>query len=255
VESGDDDGSIKCLFKLFNIPLSPFTKEPKCIIPGIPNELLKNMAEFYLFVHERHRIWLYGDESHHSFFQYFSLCNVYRELDRGTAYFHEQILRLLEERPTWTRSEWIKEVLWRSFVYRQVNRVETFKKLGGLPALCDLDKFRIQVLRWPGDLPFFTGAHQTTNYETYVDNLLAGEKLLDTIVDEFCDPYSDPATYFEQLKRLPGISHFLGWQILCDLQESNCITMDTTTFCILGPGAKSKSRNTISYVITVFYIP
>jgi hypothetical protein len=97
------------------------------------------MAEFYLFCYELHRVWIRSNRGDmrpwtrdpvlHRFF----FCNVFLELDRGTAYFHSQVARLARDDPRlcresrMTRREWLNRVAWRSYAYRLVNRIETLE--------------------------------------------------------------------------------------------------------------------------------
>ena len=61
------------------------------------------VAEFFLFVSERQRVWERRNRgdlapwSSSPIFQQFSWCNNYRELDRGTQFFRAYVLDLLDD--------------------------------------------------------------------------------------------------------------------------------------------------------------
>jgi alpha-glutamyl/putrescinyl thymine pyrophosphorylase clade 1 len=67
-----------------------------------------------------------------------NFCNNYRELDRGTQFFHAQMLlrwdafwnkkksKVDDMLPPFLLVEWIAEVLWAAYVYRLCNKLESF---------------------------------------------------------------------------------------------------------------------------------
>jgi hypothetical protein len=168
------------LWKLQNIE----EKGAEWRIAGLPKDLKPRshrIADFFLFMYERHCIWLRRNLgmvvpwSANKLLQTKSCCNVYRELDRGTAFFRAHILDVYESKDEWTKEEWLTVVLWASYCYRQVNRVESFKY--GFPDINDLSKFfwsmgKIRQDAANGDgVSFFASAHQTTNFRTYEASL------------------------------------------------------------------------------------
>jgi hypothetical protein len=149
-------------------------------IEGLPENLKPNssqIADFFLYMYERHCMWVRRNLgmpppwSASILLQTKAFCNVYRELDRGTAFFRAHVLDLYESKDKWTQEEWLTAVLWSSYCYRQVNRVESFKD--GFPDMNDLSKFirsmeKIRKDAKKGDgVSFFTSAHQTTNFVQY----------------------------------------------------------------------------------------
>jgi hypothetical protein len=132
------------LWKLQNIE----EKGAEWKIVGPPKDLKPSshrIADFFLFMYERHCIWLrrnlgmVAPWSANKLLQTKSYCNVYRELDRGTAFFRAHILDVYESKDEWTEEEWLTVVLWASYCYRQVNRVESFKD--GFPDINELSTF------------------------------------------------------------------------------------------------------------------
>jgi hypothetical protein len=210
----------------------------------------EKMAEFYLFCYERHRVWVRsnrGDErpwTRNPVLHGFFFCNVFRELDRGTAYFHSAVVALARADPRFrTRSvrrrEWLGAVAWRSYVYRLVNRIETLEATG-FP-----DRDEASVREFAGrcqriadsGAKVFTGAHQTSSLSNLPTYLVKSLGIWDASVAALAAARSHDER-MGALERLPGVSRFFGWQILCDLEESGCFEGAVTTADVqLGPGA------------------
>jgi hypothetical protein len=189
-------------------------------IAGLPKDLKPSshrIADFFLFMYERHCIWLRRNLgmaapwSANKLLQTKSCCNVYRELDRGTAFFRAHILDVYESKDEWTPDEWLTVVLWASYCYRQVNRVESFKY--GFPDMNDLSKFfrsmgKIRKDAASGDgVSFFASAHQTTNFRSYEHSLkkVAKDKgaLLQCVVKRI-SATEDMREMQQATKELPG---------------------------------------------------
>ena len=87
-----------------------------------------NVAHMFLFIYEHQLCWVHR-QSGHVYWSDFPIlqnnifCNNYRELERGTRYFRTQVLKITS---TMSRTDFIAEILWRSYIYRQINRLETF---------------------------------------------------------------------------------------------------------------------------------
>ena len=131
-------------------------------------------------------------------------------------------------------------MLLASYVYRLVNRVDSFVATG-FPIENNLGlyfKTAKQIVR--SKQSFFTAAHQTTHFKKfkqYVQHAVE-KKLLDEVCDNICKADSLKECC-RALQKLRGIGKFLSWQILCDLRESRCIELNDD-FCLLGPGAHGK---------------
>ena len=319
----DDDGggdnhnkNVGCtLWELFQ--LNPIDN-PNHVIPTmLPKEMQTiNVTKFYLFVLERQRCFLRRRYHHpHSssslspkfwtnvtIFQKYFFCNNYRQLDRGTTFFHLQILQLWDEfkaqnstksinqtyntnnnslHPsppskfkTHTWSRWFIQVLWASYCYRLVNKVESFggggagdrgKKhssvpatasFGRIPTMSDWPKFKKLVAKTKRlGQRFFTGAHQTTNFDDYMawmDQVSSSpESHLEIVANAVTEHLNSSsrdalrALFYAIRHTLPGCGEFMSWQILCDLIESNAVPFLTSDsedidFCMLGKGAKGE---------------
>ena len=145
------------LWDILDVNRSRAVSEIVRILPRHINEdRAGHVGHFFLFCHERqciwerrnadeYRPWTEDERLHGGVY-----CNVYRELDRGTAYFRAQLLKSAGEQPieavaAWKRlgekgqgkekerigtvslESFLVEVLWLSVCYRLVNKIETFE--------------------------------------------------------------------------------------------------------------------------------
>ena len=67
--------------------------------------------------------------------------NMYRELDRETIYFKRQ-MKILKINKSKISENLLKEVLFKSILYRLLNKVETFLGFGEIPSVCSLSSSR-----------------------------------------------------------------------------------------------------------------
>lgn len=229
---------------------------------GLPKIFSKStVVKFFLFLLERQRCWIRRNfhkdspdlwTNEPSLRQYF-FCNNYRQLDRGTAFFKAQILLNWEEfkatDPDGAWEDWFVCVLWSSYCYRLANRIESFTTnkttSRSIPKIEEWPKFQKYVLKIKRqaqtnrDAPsFFTGAHQTCGFKSYLlwmNQVYKNQEWL----REVAARAGTLESCFHAIRTLPGCGDFLAWQILCDLLESNCLRhCQTIDFCVLGKGAK-----------------
>jgi hypothetical protein len=223
----------------------------------------ERLADFFLFMYERQMIWVRRSSGQAPPwtelppFQDFCFCNVYRELDRGTTFLHAHILDLWEaQQSSGTPSErdWTFAVLWAAYTYRLMNRVSTFQAVG-FPSINNVKAFleQCQNLLDEGQA-IFTGVHQTNGwakYQLWLKQMSAKHaQPMAKVVDDLLQATTVAACQ-KILQQLPGVSNFMSWQLWCDLRESRClmgVTSDVTTYCTLGPGAKSKCVSTCGAV-------
>jgi hypothetical protein len=253
------------LLDIYNLdPLQLQSKK----LPKTLKKASKTVIKFYLFLLERQRCWERRQASrdcpldwtsNHVFRNYF-FCNNYRELDRGTTYFHAQMLEKFESVKPETQLEWIETVLWASYCYRLSNRSDSFSNLGdyecatkkfnGIPSMDEWPTFSKLVIKAQRKgHKFFTGAHQTcsfTSYTLWMKEACAKEgKLVKQTAQQIyeCAHEGDLEGCFRAISSfgLKGVGDFFSWQITCDLMESSCLPKcDSSNFCALGPGAKGK---------------
>jgi len=247
-----DDGDLECSDDIDSVQVVP---------------LLRNQ-EFFLYCYTRQEMWArraYAPDAlvtkgNLDCLEKYSWCNVYRQLDRGTQYFRQQVIVAFEEKQKWEEKEWLRRVLWMAICYRLVNRFETFKEIGGIPQPGRLQWFFSKMDEFRDRKPFFTRAHQTTNFQNLKKFLSKAKKHLDTVVKSIWDhthDYTDVPVSEKiilELEKLHGIGSFYSWQIFCDLEEAGCLKKDPT-FCVLGPGARGMLCSSLSYCIIGLFSP
>lgn len=234
-----------CLFKLHGLAKDCYQK-----IVGFKAVDKIRVADFFLFMSERQRVWERrnrGDQEPWSaspVFQRYSWCNNYRELDRGTQFFRATVLEMLDDNCDANLREWTRKVLFASYVYRQVNRLESFVETG-FPDEFKLAKYfnKVKKLKERGER-FFSAAHQTTNFSKFEQFLKQATAKNSKMLEKVCDAISNAEgskDCIEALQKLPGVGTFFAWQILCDLQESRCVHFEDG-YSLLGPGAKCECK-------------
>ena len=273
------------LFCIFDIPsdaVSTWAKRACCPVEIQTNAIL--VCKFFLFVLERQRCWVRRrlmkitghphdncSWTNSMLLRDYYFCNIYRESDRGTQYFHNEVVRRLwldhkvkhlsniDSVDSW--KEWFQTVLWAACCYRFVNKIESFSpegnlptsKFGRIPTRDNWEAFKELVLRTrkkkkqknDNSPAFFTNAHQVCGFDDYVlflDNIATknSEAWYEALDAVFRNPGS-LQEIFRGICKLPGCGNFQSWQILCDLHESNAVPTVKTIddFCHLGKGAKA----------------
>ncbi|KAG1708396.1 hypothetical protein DVH05_025073 [Phytophthora capsici] len=189
---------------------------------------------FYDFVYQRHGMW-------HSYsisndvprvdpcLIKFATCNIYRELDRSTAYLRKHVLR-------WQQSHQgrlgLREVLWMAVVFRYCNQLETFHKLKGIPSSDDFPLFSKRLLAMAkrvDDSSLLAGDRELT-VVTYLDTLENFLKHIDatTVSVKEC---TTSEGIFETLRKFQNnaLGSFTCWQVVCDLLELHMLAEDFVT--------------------------
>ncbi|KAL7557719.1 hypothetical protein ACA910_018512 [Epithemia clementina (nom. ined.)] len=220
-------------------------------------QIAERVCDFFRFLHERHSIcvrinadeWLPSKDggqqdlvpTNDEILRHYSFCNVYRELDRGTGFFHAHVVKLRESKKEWTDQDWLETVLWATYVYRLVNRLETFAAIG-IPSLEEVDEFKAKAEKLYAEKNvFFTNAHQTTKFGTFLNNIRSASRSNGQLIRRKAAELLAVTTTKEcldVLQTLDSIGPFMSWQLFCDLRESGCLLQcQNDKYCILGPGA------------------
>ena len=139
------------------------------------------MAAFLLFVLERQKIWVNKSQGMTPLTENLVLggkwfTNMYRELDRGTIYFKRQMMKTslkgLEINKETISENLVEEILFKSILYRLLNRVETFLDYGEIPCLISLPGFLDYLKeRKENSETIFTAAHQTVGLNRLLQTL------------------------------------------------------------------------------------
>jgi alpha-glutamyl/putrescinyl thymine pyrophosphorylase clade 1 len=223
---------------------------PKDQLPPNLRPCIPKMVEFFVFMLEREYIQNRKETTIELMKTHHFLHNN-RELDRGTAYFRSQILKLIHGSGSsrqFDRLEWTKHVLAMSFYYRQCNLIETFDREAnparGIPHLGKFNKAFIDYLLdcEEKNITVFTSAYLNQGFERYIRYSKSQTRTIvevATFIAELKD--FDMKSVCSKLQTLHGVGDFLAWQIACDLEEARCLVRcfePEDTYCMLGPGAK-----------------
>lgn len=256
------------------------TKKKGFLLPTAMVQHCPTVAKFFLFLLERQRAWL--RRKHHNkehpelwtndpVFRNYYFCNVYRQLDRGTAYFRAHVLKLWSDHvkegaaaaaAAVSRPKWLVQVLWASYCYRLINKIESFQSdpdctdpnptttMGGIPSMDQWPQFRKLVQQAKEENKVvFTNAHQTCGFDRYIEQLDQVHKepqKLEAVAAKSCQGLE--ACFRAIRSELPGCGQFMAWQILCDLTEANCLPKELpdADFCVLGNGAEGMDEKETS---------
>eukprot|EP01116_Phalansterium_solitarium_P008421 TRINITY_DN22337_c0_g1_i1.p1 TRINITY_DN22337_c0_g1~~TRINITY_DN22337_c0_g1_i1.p1 ORF type:complete len:817 (+),score=114.19 TRINITY_DN22337_c0_g1_i1:126-2576(+) len=214
------------------------------------------LKQFFWFANERHSIY------HRRFVQKLpreewttdevlkshKFLNVYRELDRGTLYFREQMQKLGHQE--------LDAVLVRTACYRLINRIQTFEEFRNhlevvtqdkiddstfctIPGIEGLEKFQLFMRnRRRIDLLTFTDAHPVLAFGQFEEALQCIVDKRAGLANEICD--ASMQTCFETLKSaVPHLGHLFSWQITCDLNELGVLNDDENQFVPVSREAKT----------------
>ena len=132
------------------------------------------VATFLCFIFERQKIWLNKKKgmevltTNHVFSSKW-FTNIYRELDRGTMYLRHQLntdLKELSMDKDNIDDNLVSKILFKSIIYRVINKVETFMDFGGVPDIESFPKFLkfLRDKRNEGSV-IFTAAHQNMGFD------------------------------------------------------------------------------------------
>lgn len=227
-----------------------------------------NIDTFWRFAWERHNIWvnrfkkkLPKDQwTNDEILKHTKYTNSYRELDRGTLWYLENIKSQFDTGVITT-----KELIWYTTLYRLCNRIETFEEVG-LPKFDDYDDntlhnaffLRMDAISDRG-LPVMTSAHLTcptpagyTKVEGYIAAINdLHKKLKEGLTKQVLDSKT-PEEVFWNLRSVYCVGAFIAYEVLCDLIYCKVIgnfevvdkfapfTLDD--WANVGPGAKEGIR-------------
>ena len=222
-----------------------------------------SVERFFRFVAARQLLWSNRASGHpppwtgDPVLRDWSFCNNYRELDRGTVYFHHRL------RAAWTEAgiddgggddAALRDALHRSVSYRLINRMETFEKWarhsGGssIPSEAEYPAFKTFIFKWRTRIDgkktvekISTPKHQCGSTTLYGQTMGALRRDLPGYCKRLRAAGTDHSRAHKELMKLPGVGDFFAWQVLCDLIE--CRTVPTNPaaggWCAPGPGARA----------------
>lgn len=175
-------------------------------------------------------------------YQTYKFCNVYRASDRVSQFLIKNVI--YEKRTT------PKDVLFRIFLFRLLNRIETWQQLEKGLGDISLGNFsfnryskaleKIKVKQPIYGSAFILCANKAFGYDKKHQNHLA---LLDSVFNrkKIINKLISSKTFkamFEILKDLSLIGNFMAYQIAIDFNYSEVFDFTENDFTIAGPGAE-----------------
>lgn len=222
---------------------------------------MDNVASFFAYARERHATYLrraaggpapWTDDP---VLQKYKFCNVFRELDRTTAWFRQHVREPLRDDPA---------VLLATVVFRWFNRISTGEAVFNQLDMFDASPFRrfmrtgqISILREAitklcPDGPWVTGSY-TINTRSAGVGLSKLDGVL-WLISMWVRDHSDwPDVAENQLRdsaftmkefclwaRGPCLADFMTYEIACDLRHTALLEHagDIDTWANIGPGAR-----------------
>ncbi len=184
----------------------------------------------------------------------FKFTNCYRQLDRTTIWYHQNIGGYPETGFPKQFKNKEKDVVFATFVHRLFNRIETMAPI--LPYLTlkefNLDTVTavIEGLRTQGQ-NVFTSAHLTTGvrfggYDDKLYNIMHLIKLIHESIDEIYKNIKSSKSLeelFWQVRKVQGFGPFLGYQMILDIINSGIMPFSPDDFTVAGPGCKRGIRH------------
>lgn len=242
--------------------LESFGKEPGYGSPLIDLLPAKNiasadaLASFLCFVFERQTMWSNRRKGKkiltsnpvlaEKFFT-----NMYRELDKGTIYFRRHVnqigLKGVASNERTIDVNLVSNILFKSIIYRLLNKRDTFIDFGGIPDLGTLPKFlKFLRRRKSQGAVIFTAAHQNMGFDRLIKTYGFVQKNILKLTSDVVTAAKRRSTKmcFEAILKIPNVGNFFAHQILCDLLECKILgpNVSEDQWVCLGPGAKNGLR-------------
>lgn len=176
-------------------------------------------------------------------YQSYKFCNVYRASDRVSQFLIKEVI--------YKNHFSQRDTLFRIFLFRLLNKIETWIELEKLLGKVDLKNFdsenysnaleKIKIAS--GTIygnAFILCANKSFGFDKKHQNHLA---LLEHVFNysNFSTELLEAKTLkelFEKLRTLPLIGNFMAYQIAIDLNYSEVFDFDENDFTIAGPGAE-----------------
>lgn len=215
-----------------------------------------NMQLFWYWIAERQRIWYKryilkqpAPWTEDPIFQTFKFTNAYREMDRGTIYYIENILGHHSPGDSEVRNRDIFALLvYRTLVYRHFNNIPTWEAIKKIPMVESVpDWLAIEDALW--ELPrAYTNAHVVTGFQwagsySKIENSMWLLKYWwnnrDNIGLDLWIRRDDMGESWDYLvKEVPGFGGFTGYEVVVDLSYSDFTLFDDDQWVNPGPGCR-----------------
>eukprot|EP00658_Telonema_sp_P-2_P080540 TRINITY_DN8030_c0_g1_i4.p1 TRINITY_DN8030_c0_g1~~TRINITY_DN8030_c0_g1_i4.p1 ORF type:complete len:576 (+),score=103.40 TRINITY_DN8030_c0_g1_i4:133-1728(+) len=253
----------------------PKKKKRTTVNPDSPEYLFHSLhfLKFFKFLHERQLMWIAHKRGVRPAvdpdMRCWSLCNVYREMDRGTRFLQHSIR---QHTKCCSDKERERVFVWVIMCFRLVNSVEIFHdwfhqrdKYKSLFSVAELGwspiayrpQSQIPTIReFPGFVQFLKDKVDTraefSAYGMLMEEVRCGlPMLVDQLLSAACRGKRGTLNLkamFDVFMTLKGVKPFFAWQSCCDLAESRivahvgrggtCSPREEIPWCLLGPSAK-----------------
>jgi len=213
----------------------------------------EHLAGFYRFVYERQMVWFRRfikkeppPWTKDKWLRDYKFTNVYRELDRGTIWLMKNVITKLK---SWRTRQDEVHMLWNIVLYRLLNRVETFEKVG-IPTPFSWKKSEGMV--WRGELRLlhetqsvFTNAHLTlpqnkagaSKLDKYFEVLDKFHRMLHFLYAKIKKAKSLEEV-FVLLQEIPCVGPFISYEVCIDLMYAKIIPFSEDDWVNAGPGCR-----------------
>ncbi len=172
----------------------------------------------------------------------YKFCNVYRACDRVSQFLIRDVI--------YSRTYPPKDTLFRIFLFRLLNKIETWQKLEdrlGEISLASFSQTRYSTLLTQfraDDGPIYGNAFilcatKAFGYDAKHDNHLAllGHVFRKTAIADQLLEAESLEKLFVRLKELPLIGDFMAYQLAIDFNYSDVFNFSENDFTVAGPGA------------------
>ncbi len=224
----------------------------------------KHLDDFYHFMYERQSIWFRRNVLRNPppwtkdpILRDLKFTNVYRELDHGTIWYMAHVYpeAVAEARNYKASREQCVQIgqhnlLWCTIIYRLLNRVETFEKVGFVPYL----RWKWGARSWLQELrkmhkkeSVFTSAHLTlpvgvgnagkSRIDKFAEVLYYVHSNLETLHDKLLKAPSLEKAFWV-LREIPCVGPFIAYEIVCDLMMVKMIPFTENDWANAGPGCR-----------------
>lgn len=210
----------------------------------------KEFKRFWNFVRQRHMVWynrfiLQAPRAlwtNNKYLKRYRFTNVYRVLDRGSQWCINNIINV-ETNPI--------DTFWKIYVYRMINRIETFEEIG-IPDYNDWDSEDYMNALYGAQQKLgaiFSSAYitcQSSRKQDRIHNFLDMAEAMYEQLPELLDYISyhvlykdfDLETWCKRLSKVYGIGMFTAFQISLDLIYAKMIPDQRWYWADPGPGCR-----------------
>jgi hypothetical protein len=213
------------------------------------NVIKPHLRLFWEFVAERQRIWYKRfvlkqkpPWTKNKILREYKFTNVYRELDRGTIWYVENVI------PPCLRNN-LLEVVWLTTMYRLLNRVETFEEVELVSykhwPVNRKDFWEQLKKRHKAGRQVFTNAHLTlptnekgkSKIDRYIEVLDELYDMMPDLIKQIRHVHS-LERLFHILQSIPCVGRFISYEICCDLMMIGAVPYHENDWVNPGPGCK-----------------